>query len=61
MPNETAICGPTIELLLRHLEGTGTGRTNFQVPDEMRRMAEQSVTQARQALESFLRRPAHGG
>ena len=27
---------------------------NFQVPDEMRRMAEQSVTQARQALENFL-------
>ena len=27
---------------------------NFQVPDEMRRMAEQSVTQARQALENYL-------
>jgi len=27
---------------------------NFQVPDEMRRMAEQSVTQTRQALDSFL-------
>jgi len=27
---------------------------NFQVPEEMRRMAEQSVTQTRQALESFL-------
>jgi hypothetical protein len=25
-------------------QGTGTGRTNFQVPEEMRRMAEQSVT-----------------
>src|SRR3954454_4454810 len=32
----------------------GTGRMNFQVPDEMRTMAERSVTQARQALESFL-------
>src|SRR5829696_9050783 len=32
----------------------GTGRMNFQVPDEMRRMAEQSVTQTRQALDSFL-------
>src|SRR5690349_17635477 len=32
----------------------GTGRAGFQVPEEMRRMAEQSVTQARQALESFL-------
>ena len=32
----------------------GTGRTNFQVPDEMRTMAERSVTQTRQALESFL-------
>jgi|SRR4051794_35076074 len=32
----------------------GTGRMNFQVPEEMRRMAEQSVTQTRQALESFL-------
>ncbi len=27
---------------------------NFQVPDEMRTMAERSVTQTRQALESFL-------
>src|SRR5215213_9086700 len=35
-------------------QGTGTGRMNFQVPEEMRRMAEQSVTQARQALDSFL-------
>src|SRR3954469_8591149 len=35
-------------------QGTGTGRMNLQVPEEMRRMAEQSVTQARQALESFL-------
>ena len=32
----------------------GTGQTNFKVPDEMRNMAERSVTQARQALESFL-------
>ena len=32
----------------------GTGRMNFQVPEEMRRMAEQSVTQTRQALDSFL-------
>jgi hypothetical protein len=31
-----------------------TGRMNFQVPEEMRNMAERSVTQARQALESFL-------
>ena len=30
-----------------------TGRMNFQVPDEMRPMAERSVTQARQALESY--------
>src|SRR5215212_9733371 len=30
------------------------GRMNFQVPEEMRTMAERSVTQARQALESFL-------
>src|SRR4051795_12508979 len=30
------------------------GRMNFQVPEEMRNMAERSVTQARQALESFL-------
>ena len=27
---------------------------NFQVPEEMRTMAERSLTQARQALESFL-------
>jgi hypothetical protein len=27
---------------------------NFQVPEEMRTMAERSVTQTRQALESFL-------
>src|SRR4051794_41920266 len=33
----------------------GSGRTNFQVPEEMRRMAEQSVTQTRQALENYLR------
>src|SRR5215204_6270096 len=33
----------------------GTGRTGFQVPEEMRRMAEQSVTQTRQALENYLR------
>ena len=32
----------------------GTGRTNFQVPEEMRTMAERSITQARQALDSFL-------
>ena len=32
----------------------GVGRMNFQVPEEMRNMAERSVTQARQALESFL-------
>src|SRR5215208_5474998 len=32
----------------------GTGRMNFQVPEEMRTMAERSVTQTRQALESFL-------
>src|SRR4051794_41906094 len=32
----------------------GTGRMNFQVPDEMRTMAERSVTQARQALENYL-------
>ena len=31
-----------------------TGRMNFQVPEEMRNMAERSVTQARQALDSFL-------
>src|SRR3954447_13305966 len=30
------------------------GRMNFQVPEEMRNMAERSVTQTRQALESFL-------
>src|SRR5215204_2526180 len=35
-------------------QGTGTGRMNFQVPEEMRTMAERSVTQARQALDSFL-------
>src|SRR3982750_3984067 len=32
----------------------GKGQTNFKVPDEMRTMAERSVTQTRQALESFL-------
>src|SRR3954469_20749683 len=32
----------------------GVGRMNFQVPEEMRNMAERSVTQARQALESFM-------
>jgi phasin len=32
----------------------GTGRTNFQVPEEMRNMAERSLTQARQALDNFL-------
>src|SRR3954469_17647230 len=31
-----------------------TGRMNFQVPEEMRTMAEKSLEQARQALESFL-------
>src|SRR3954464_13644 len=30
------------------------GRMNFQVPEEMRTMAERSVTQARQALENYL-------
>src|SRR5215203_1253033 len=30
------------------------GRMNFRVPEEMRTMAERSVTQARQALESFM-------
>jgi len=30
------------------------GRMNFQVPEEMRNMAERSVTQTRQALEGFL-------
>src|SRR3954470_13338204 len=33
----------------------GSGRTSFQVPEEMRRMAEQSVSQTRQALENYLR------
>ena len=32
----------------------GTGRTGYQIPDEMRTMAERSVTQTRQALDSFL-------
>src|SRR5215211_2394711 len=32
----------------------GTRPMNFEVPEEMRNMAERSVTQARQALESFL-------
>jgi phasin len=32
----------------------GTRPMNFQVPEEMRTMAERSVTQTRQALESFL-------
>ena len=32
----------------------GTRPMNFQVPDEMRTMAERSVTQARQALDSYL-------
>ena len=32
---------------------------NFQVPEEMRTMAERSVTQARQALESYLHAAAH--
>src|SRR5215213_9551817 len=30
------------------------GRMNFRVPEEMRTMAERSVTQARQALENYL-------
>jgi phasin len=32
----------------------GTRQMNFQVPEEMRTMAERSVTQTRQALESFM-------
>jgi hypothetical protein len=32
----------------------GTGRMNFQVPEEMRTMAEKSLEQARQAVESFM-------
>src|SRR5215204_1260992 len=32
----------------------GTRPMNFQVPEEMRTMAERSVTQTRQALDSFL-------
>ena len=32
----------------------GTGRTGYQIPDEMRTLAERSVTQARQALESYV-------
>src|SRR3954466_15794029 len=32
----------------------GTRPMNFQIPEEMRTMAERSLTQARQALESFL-------
>src|SRR3954467_9125707 len=32
----------------------GTRQTSFQVPEEMRTMAERSLTQARQALDSFL-------
>src|SRR5215212_324414 len=32
----------------------GTKPMNFQIPDDMRTMAERSVTQTRQALESFL-------
>ena len=32
----------------------GARPMNFQVPEEMRTMAERSVTQARQALESFM-------
>src|SRR3954451_23275048 len=35
-------------------EGTRGKRPDFQVPEEMRTMAERSVTQARQAVESFL-------
>jgi phasin len=33
----------------------GTGRSGFQVPEEMRNMAERSLTQAREALENFWR------
>src|SRR3954465_13222581 len=32
----------------------GAGQTTFKVPDEMRNVAERSVTQARQALDSFM-------
>src|SRR5690242_7594849 len=32
----------------------GIGQTGYQIPEEMRRMAEQSVTQARTALERYL-------
>src|SRR5215207_1519998 len=32
----------------------GTRPMNFQVPEEMRNMAERSVTEARQAVESFM-------
>src|SRR5215212_6523458 len=32
----------------------GAGKATFKVPDEMRNMAERSVTQARQALDGFL-------
>src|SRR5215212_6174941 len=32
----------------------GTRQMNFQVPEEMRTMAERSVAQTRQALDSFL-------
>src|SRR4051812_23671953 len=35
-------------------EGTRGKRPDFQVPEEIRTMAERSVTQARQAVESFL-------
>src|SRR4051812_8823974 len=34
--------------------GKGARPMNFQVPEEMRTMAERSVAQARQALESFM-------
>src|SRR5918993_1415895 len=33
----------------------GTGRSGFQVPEEMRNMAERSLIQAREALENFWR------
>src|SRR5690349_8852021 len=35
-------------------QGSGSGQASFQVPEEMRQMAERSVSQARQALDSFL-------
>src|SRR5215213_7160102 len=47
--------GPSFEGDQTMAGGTqGTGRTGYQIPDEMRTMAERSVTQARQALENYL-------